>query len=414
MKTDSNWFDDVRVGMFIHWGAYALAARGEWLKSNEKMTDEAYDRYVKFFNPDLFNPKEWAAVAKAAGMKYFVITAKHHDGFCLWDTQYTDYNSMKAPRCRRDLLKDIVEAFRAEGLRVGIYYSLPDWHHPGYVIDARHPQRDNPVPREWQRYTEFLHQQVRELLTHYGKVDLLWFDGAYPDTAHIWDSEKLNNLIRTLQPGIMINRLPGFSAFHSPEQAIPTNGVRDVKGNLLRWEGCQVFSGNTWGYGRYGLDQQAWKSAPEIVQMLIRHTSRGGNLLLNVGPTSRGCLDNHSVSLLREVAEWMRWNSRAIHGCTIAPEEFPEPEACRYTWNPETSTLYLHLFSWPDRRIFLPNLGGKVELAQLLCDGSEILMTEHTPGNTHGAEVPPGNLMLSLPVQCPDTAVPVIELFLKQ
>jgi alpha-L-fucosidase len=410
MKTDNNWFDDARFGMFIHWGVYALAARGEWLKSDKKMTDKEYEKYVKFFNPDLFNPSEWAALAKAAGMKYFVITAKHHDGFCLWDTKYTDYNCMKAPCCRRDLLCEIVEAFRKVDIKIGIYYSLPDWHHPDYAIDARHPRRDNPVPRECPRYTAFLHNQVRELLANYGKVDLIWFDGSYPDTEHIWDCKKLNQMIRALQPGILINRLPGFSDFQSPEQNIPSRGMRDAEGNLQRWEGCQVFSGSTWGYSR---DNHEWKSAAEIVEMLIRHTCRGGNLLLNVGPTSRGCFDRNSVALLAKVAEWTKWHARSIHGCTVAPSEFPEPADCRYTWNLETRTLYVHFLSWPDRRIFLPNLGGKVEFAQLLCDGSEILMEEQTPGNIHGANPQAGAVMLSLPVKRPDAAVPVIELFLK-
>jgi len=401
---ENNWFDTARFGMFIHWGVYALTARGEWTESIEKMTIE---KYVKFFNPDLFDPKGWAAVAKAAGMKYLIITSKHHDGFCLWDTKYTDYNSVNAPRCRRDLLREIVDAFRKAGLNIGIYYSLADWHHPDYEIDDRHPLRDKPAPRNWQGYIEFLQNQVQELLTNYGKVDIIWFDGGYPD--HNWEAEKLDAMIRSLQPDILINRLPGFSDFHSPEQTIPSQGIRDEAGNLLPWEGCQVLSGGCWGYSR---DNQ-WKTPEEVVQMLVRHTSRGGNLLLNVGPTSRGSLDNHSGAILREIAEWMRWNSRSIHGCTVAPAEFPEPEDCRYTWNPETRCLYLHFFVWPDRRIFLPKLADKVEYAQLLCDGSEIMMTEHTPGNVHGAKVPEGSLMLSLPVARPDTLEPVIEIFMK-
>lgn len=410
-KPNFSWFEKARFGLFIHWGVYALAARDEWVKSWEKLTDEHYDRYVNMFNPDLFDPTEWARLAKAAGMKYFVITSKHHDGFCLWDSEYTEYCAARAPRCKRDLLKDILAAFRAEGLRVGIYYSLPDWHHPGYVIDARHPLRDTPdmPPRDTASYTKYLHDQVRELLTNYGKVDLIWFDGAYPENEQYWESSKLSQMIREIQPGILINRLPGFSDFHSPEQAIPADGIRDAEGNLLPWEGCQVFSGSSWGYSR----NQEWKTAPEIVQMLIRHTCRGGNLLLNVGPTSRGCFDPKSASLLSEVADWMKWHSRSIHSCTVAPSEFTEPDDCRYTWNPKTSTLYLHFFSWPDRRILLQNLGGKVEYAQLLCDGSEIIMEEQTSENSHGGSAQQGALVLNLPVARPNTAVPVIELVLK-
>ncbi len=410
---DLRWFEQARFGMFIHWGIYALPARGEWVKSHERMTNEKYAPYFKFFEPDLFNPKEWAAKAKAAGMKYVVFTAKHHDGFCLWDTALTDYNSVKAPRCRRDFLRDVVDAFRTEGLRIGLYYSLPDWRHPGYVVDARHPLRDNPEaaiePRDYASYTQFLHAQVTELLTRYGPVDIIWFDGSYPETEEHWQSNELAKLIRSIQPNIIITRLPGHENLATPEQNIPPNGVRDSSGKLLPWEGCQVFSG-TWGYCRYG---QNWKSVGEIIEMLIRHVSRGGNLLLNVSPTARGCLDPKSSHRLYGLAKWMHYHQRSIYNCTIAPAEFTEPESCRYTYNPSEKRLYLHLFSWPDRRIFLQKLSNRIEYAQLLHDGSEIVMTENNPGNTHSAKISCDTVMLALPVSRPEVAVPVIELFLR-
>jgi alpha-L-fucosidase len=299
-----------------------------------------------------------------------------------------------------------------------LYHSLPDWHHPNYVIDERHPLRAKPefkdcrtpFERNPEIYTKYLRSQVEELLVNYGKIDIIWFDSVYPETEKYFDCRRLNDMIRKLQPGILINRLPGFSDFHSPEQSIPANGVRDDGGRLLRWEGCQVISEYAWGYLRNG---QTVKKNGEILQMLVRHVSRGGNLLLNIAPTSRGAIDRRSEHLLLDIGEWMRWHSRSIHNCTVAPEEFPEPEGCRYTWNPERRCLYLHMFVWPDRRIILPKLAGKVEYAQLLCDGSEILLTEHMPGNINCSKVPPGDLMLSLPVARPDTELPVIELFLK-
>ena len=278
-KPDMSWFEEGRFGLFMHWGLYALNGESEWLMYGSEMTPEEYrERFFDYFEPDLFDPKEWARLAKEAGMKYFVITAKHHDGFCLWDTKTTDFNAMKAPLCRRDLLKDIIEAFRAEGLKVGVYCTLPDWSRPDMPITDRHPLRNRPEERDCSTFAPFLREQVRELLTNYGKIDLLWFDGNYLETQHVWDAPGLNEMIRKMQPGILINRLPGFSDFHSPEWTIPKDGIRDEDGNLLPWEGCQVFNGG-WCYPRY--DRQHRKTAKQVVEMLIRHASRGGNLLLN-------------------------------------------------------------------------------------------------------------------------------------
>lgn len=413
IEKDYSWFDFSRFGMFIHWGVYSMGARYTWLKSHERMTDAEYDRYVKHFDPDMFNPKEWARLARRAGMRYVVFTSKHHDGFCMFDSKVTDYKYKE-----QDLLRAVIDAFRAEGLKIGVYYSLPDWHHPNYPRDARHPQRSEPNEVDFMPYRAYLHAQVREILTNYGKIDMMWFDGSYLETMHIWDMPALAAMARELQPGLLISRLPGFDDFDTPEQNIPQQGLFDEKGNPKHWEGCQVLHGE-WCYIR----DKKWKTVPELIQMLIRHVSRGGNLLLNVGPTSRGALDNHTVSLLNGLGEWMEWHQRAIYGCYGAPAEFPEPEFCRYTWNPERRCLYLHLFSWPDRRIDLLNLAGKVEYAQLLCDGSEITFTEtlpvddslDAPARVNNAKAPaPGSLRLALPVECPEGCpVPVIELFLR-
>ncbi|OQA81924.1 MAG: Alpha-L-fucosidase [Lentisphaerae bacterium ADurb.Bin242] len=405
MSNQFEWFDAARFGMFIHWGVYTMGATAVWQKSFERLTDEQYDRYVKHFNPDRFNPEEWARLARRAGMKYFVFTSKHHDGYCLFDSQYTEYKYH-----HQDLLCKVIDAFRSEGLRVGVYYSLPDWHHPNYPRDARHPQHADPQLSDFNPYTEYLHHQVRELLSHYGKIDLLWFDGSYPDTEHIWNTPKLNDMIHSLQPEILVSRLPGYSDFDTPEQTIPRQGLFDDNGMPVRWEGCQVLHGE-WGYIR----DKKWKTSAELVQMLVRHASRGGNLLLNVGPTSRGALDEHTVELLEELGKWMDWNGRSIYNCSGAPAEFPEPEGCRYTWNAEKKTLYVHFLTWPDHRIDLPNLAGKVEYAQLLADGGEIRFREYLPGNVHGPEDPaPGTLRLALPIESPKNCpVPVIELFLQ-
>ena len=181
---DTSWFTHDRFGMFIHFGLYAMPARHEWVKTNEKISEEHYDLYFKYFNPDLYDPRDWARQAKAAGMKYVVMTTKHHEGFCLFDSQYTDYKSTNTP-CGKDLIKEYVDAFRAEGLRVGFYYSLIDWHHPDFPIDVLHPRRDDADAfeqsqgRDMHKYAEYMRNQVTELLTNYGKIDILWFDFSY-------------------------------------------------------------------------------------------------------------------------------------------------------------------------------------------------------------------------------------------
>ena len=182
---DTSWFVHDRFGMFIHWGLYSMPARHEWMRHGEQVTIEQYEVYFRHFDPDLFDPKAWARTAKNAGMKYFVITAKHHEGFCLWDSDLTDYTATKTP-CGRDLLTEIVAAFRAEGLKIGLYYSLLDWHHPEFTVDGHHPMRNNAAYRErdknrdMRKYAEYVHGQTKELLTRFGKIDIIWFDFSYP------------------------------------------------------------------------------------------------------------------------------------------------------------------------------------------------------------------------------------------
>ena len=210
------WWTEARFGMFIHWGLYALPARHEWVKNRERMTNEQYQKYFELFQPDLYNPKEWAKMAKAAGMKYVVLTAKHHEGFCLWDSASTDYKATNTP-IGKDLIKEYVEAFRAEGLKVGFYHSLIDWHHPDYTVDRNHPQRQETDAgyeklnqgRDMARYREYIKNQVRELLTNYGEISIIWFDFSFPGKngkgRADWDSENLLKLARSLQPGIIVD-----------------------------------------------------------------------------------------------------------------------------------------------------------------------------------------------------------------
>jgi alpha-L-fucosidase len=418
---DTKWFVHDRFGMFIHWGLYALGARHEWLKNHERITTEAYEKYFKHFDPDLYDPNIWAAAAADAGMKYSVITTKHHEGFCLWDSKLTDYKATNT-LAKRDLLKPWVEAYRAHGLKIGFYHSLLDWHHPDYTTDECHPMRDNAdfaaldKERKLARYAEYLHGQSRELLTQFGKVDILWYDfsvGAskrYPGKGKDeWQSEKLIKLVRELQPNIVLNdRLQIDQDIKTPEQFQPREWVK-VNGKPVVWEACQTFSGS-WGYHR---DEESWKTVEMLVKMLIDSVSKGGNLLLNVGPTARGEFDERALERLKGMGEWMRRHNRAIYGCTQAPEEFACPRDCRFTYNPDTNRLYLHVLSWPFKSLELDGMAGKVEYAQFLNDASEIKMKGKEQWQTHHEDHKNEALALELPIKKPNVAVPVIELFLK-
>jgi alpha-L-fucosidase len=420
---DSSWFVQARFGMFIHWGLYALAARHEWVKHNESIPNEVYDaKYFKHFDPDLYDPKLWAQAASGAGMKYFVVTTKHHEGFCLWDSKLTDYKAPNTP-AQRDLLAPMIEAFRAQDMKVGLYHSLIDWHHPQYILDKHvGPYRNHPdrqklnAGRDQAKYAAYLHGQTKELLTKYGQIDVLWFDFSYPHAdgsgkgKNDWQSEKLYKMIRKLQPHVLLDDrldMPGGWDFKTPEQAQPRSWVR-VGGKPVVWEACQTFSGS-WGYHR---DEQSWRSTDELIRTLIDCVSKGGNLLLNVGPTGRGEFDERAMSRLQGIGAWMRRHSRSIYGCTQAPAEFVAPTDCRYTYNPTTKRLYVHLFAWPYKHVHLDGLGGKVEYAQLLNDASEVgLGMDEWHAKQVGA--PRETLTLTLPQQKPSVDVPVVELFLK-
>ena len=419
-KTD--WFQHDRFGMFIHWGTYSLAARHEWVKSREQIDTETYMKYFKHFDPDLYDPKAWAKAAKAAGMKYFIITTKHHEGFCLWDTKYTDYKVTNTPY-GKDVLRPMVEAFREEGLKIGFYHSLLDWFHEDYTVDVCHPMRENEeyiahdAERDLSRYVDYLHKQTEELMTQFGKIDILWYDFSPRATERFagkgrdeWRAEELIKLIRSYQPDIMINdRLQIDQDVKTPEQFQP-RGWLHVNGQPVVWEACQTFSGS-WGYHR---DESTWKSVDMLIRMLVDTVSKGGNLLLNVGPTARGEFDERAIERLEGMGKWMHHNSRSIYGCTQAPAEFQCPQDCRLTYNPETNRLYVHVFAWPFRHLHLDGLAGKVEYAQLLRDGSEIQFVEGTgqAQTLHVTDGGAGTLTLMLPVQQPGD-VPVIELFLK-
>ncbi len=427
---DTEWFVHDRFGMFIHWGLYSMPARHEWIKNRERISEEKYQKYFEHFNPDLYDAKEWAKQAKAAGMKYAVFTTKHHEGFCMFDSKYTDYKCTNTP-AGRDLVREYVDAFRAEGIRIGFYYSLIDWHHPDFVIDHIHPRAyDANVDelnegRDQKKYCEYMRNQVEELLTNYGKIDILWFDFSYGGIQNPprpwmkgkikedWEATELLALARKLQPGIIIDNRTGYEQdLWTPEQFQPHEWVRHHEtGEYVTCEACQTFSGS-WGYHR---DETSWKSPETLISMLVETVACGGNLLMNVGPTQRGYLDRRAEAALKVYADWMKYNSRSIYGCTQAEPEIKVPNGCMATQSEDGKRLYIHLVSYPFAYIELNDMAGKIDYVQFLHDGSELIYSEnklqHT-ASSHGSENS-GKVYIQLPTPKPDVVVPVIEIFLK-
>ncbi len=420
------WWTQDRFGMFIHWGIYSVAARHEWVKKYERLNNEEYQKYFEIFNPDLYQPQEWAKIAKNAGMKYAVITTKHHDGFCLFDSKYTDYNATNTP-IGRDLIQEFVEAFRAEGLKIGFYYSLLDWHHSDYTIDRNHPQSASSIEeyeqlnkgKDMDVYRKYIKDQVREILSNYGKIDIIWLDYSFPGGKHgkgrnDWDSENLLAMVRKLQPEIIVNDrldlldIEGGWDFTTPEQ-YKVSKWPEKNGIKVPWETCQTFSGS-WGYYR---DEKTWKDNKQLLVLLIESVSKGGNLLLNVGPTARGYIDYRAQDRLADMGEWMKFNSQSIYGCTQAPNDYKTPDNTLLTYNEETNRLYVHLLDYPMKWLSLKGFAGKVKYAQFLHDGSEIKFGKPRHNVTHQEKLGEEEIILILPMVKPNMEIPVIELILE-
>ncbi|MBB2910279.1 alpha-L-fucosidase [Streptosporangium becharense] len=418
----TGWFEHDRFGMFVHFGPYSVAGRHEWVMNYEELTVADYARYVRFFDPDLFDARAITRTAREAGARYVVLTTKHHDGFCLWKTGQGEYSSWAT--IGRDLVGEFVDAARAEGLRVGFYHSLLDWHHPDYTIDRHHPQRRaadvaaRNARRDWGRYRDYLHAQVRELLTGYGTIDYLFFDFTEPaaenglpgKSADDWDAERLLALCRELQPDMLVNDRLGIPAdLVTPEQYQPLRPL-ERDGERVLWEACQTVNGS-WGYHRDNLD---FKSPELLVSMLVDTVSKGGNLLLNVGPTGRGEIAPRDRAIFESIGGWMRHHCVSVYGA--GPSAFTPPPHAVYTQRADR--LYVHVHTWPFGHLHLPGLAGRIRFARLLHDGSEVLFTQipaDQQANTMTpAGPPPGTATLLMPVQRPDVLLPVVELVLEE
>lgn len=395
------WFNEARFGLFIHWGPYAVYGRGEQVINREHIDHEEYRQVACAWNPQHYDPKLWAALARQAGMKYAVFTARHHDGYCLWDTQHTDYSSARqAPR--RDFLRDYVEAFRAEGLRVGIYYSLLDFRVPAWYEG---PKKN---PQGWAKIKKYVYDQVRELLTNYGKVDVIWFDGLWPRNAADLESRKLIAMIRQLQPEILINdrlewpqhswywQVYGHPGVPKAEQlgdfGTPEQGIYAREGYL--WESCQTSTWRLWGYTR----GERWKSSAEIIDLLVQCASREGNFILNVGPDAEGRFPPEFVEQLNQTGQWLQTHGEAIYGS----QRGNVTEFITHGWQTvRGKNLYL-ILRFPDGRpeLRVNDLATRVRRATLLTTG------QHLPFTQKGEDL----IIRGLPALMPTPHFPVIKL----
>ena len=382
------WWRDGKFGLFVHWGLYAVPAGewkgtkvpgiGEWIMHHGRIPKEEYSKLQEEFNPVKYDPEEWVRIAKQAGMKYIVITSKHHDGFCLFDSKLTDYDVTGTPY-GKDLLKPLADACHKEGIEICWYHSIMDWHHP----EAHN-----------KKYFQHMRGQLEELLTNYGDIGVLWFDGEWIGEWTEQQGVELEKSLRQLQPKLIVNnrvgkrkRSPGD--FGTPEQEIPTTGTTGWD-----WETCMTMN-DTWGFRK---DDQNWKPTEDLIHKLVDIVSKGGNFLLNVGPTAKGEIPQPSIQRLSEIGRWMDVNNQSIYGTTASPFE-------RLPWGRCTKkpgVLYLHVFDWPaDGKLRVPGLQNDVTKAYLLADSARAML------KTTSAEK---EVVVSVPAKAPDAIDTVVVL----
>jgi alpha-L-fucosidase len=371
------WWHEARFGMFIHWGLYSVLGRHEWVMENEGIPVAEYEPLAKRFHPKPNAARDWARLARQAGQKYMVMTTKHHEGFCNFDTKLTDYCAPKQGP-GRDLVREYVDAARAEGLRVGFYYSLMDWHHP----DGARCATDAAARR---RFVDYIHGQIRELLTNYGKIDVLWYDVAWPLDATGWESDKMNAMVFQLQPDILVNNRNKLEGdFATPEQRIQAED--------RAWESCMTMN-DSWGYQTA---DDNWKTPKTVVRNLITCAHGTGNYLLNIGPKPDGSIPEESVRILSTVGKWMDRNGQSIYRSDKC-----QPARSNYaSFSRAGTTLYMHIHFWPGETAVIAGLQNKVKSARLLATGKEVKF-EQDPFRVR---------FQSLPAKAPDEPVTTIAI----
>lgn len=409
------WWREERFGLFIHWGLYAIPAGewngktdyGEWIRTSAQIPIEEYDKFVQQFNPTKFNAEEWVRLAKEAGMKYIVITTKHHDGFCLFDSKQTDFDVMSTP-FKRDIMKELSEACRSAGLKMCWYHSIMDWHHPDYLPRRESEKNRSAAGADFDRYVRHMKAQLQELLTNYGKIGVLWFDGEWESTWNTTYGRDLYKYVRSLQSDIIINNrvgagrsgMEGFTKagefagdFGTPEQQIPATGLAGVD-----WETCMTMNDH-WGYNKH---DQNWKPAKELIQMLADIASKGGNFLLNVGPTAEGLFPSASIERLRDIGQWMQVNGEAIYATQASPFEKLDWGRCTQKAVGNDTRLYLHVFNWPnDGKLKVSGIFNQPKQAYLLAEQKKSLLPVNREEDA---------LIVNVPIQASDPYNSVVVL----
>ena len=380
-----DWWREARFGMFIHWGLYAVPSgewgqgtdHGEWIYTTAQIPIPKYEEFLQQFNPVKFDAEAWVKMAKDAGMKYIVITSKHHDGFALFDSEVSDYDIMATP-FKRDIMKELAEACRKYGIKMCWYHSIMDWHHPDY-LPRRGWEDRSAEGADFDRYVDYLHEQVTELLTNYGDIGVMWFDGEWESTWSPKYGESLYELCLRLQPDVIVNNRvtvgragmqdanrEGVGDFGTPEQHIPAEGIQG-----LDWETCMTM-GRHWGYNK----RDTFKSPRELVRNLIDIASKGGNYLLNVGPRPDGTFPDESVAILKNYAEWMNVNGEGIYGTQASPLGALDWGRCTAKQVDGKWRLYLHVFDWPsDGKLVVPLIGNDSSEAWMLDGGARLTST---------------------------------------
>ncbi len=399
MEERVRWFKEARFGMFIHWGLYSIPARGEWVMLIEEIPKEEYALLANSFNPKECSPESWVKLAKEAGMNYMVFTTRHHDGFSLFDSQVSEFTSAKTA-AGRDFVAEYVKACRKYNMKVGFYYSLPDWRYKAYFEG---PKKN---PTAWKYFINYVHTQVRELCSNYGRVDVIWFDGDWPPypgawdnvpVAEAWQSEKLFAMIRKLQPHILINNRAGLPGdFDTPEQNILTQAPERP------WETCMPMN-DTWGYTKA---DKNWKSARQLIINLVMCVSKGGNYLLNIGPCPDGTVPSPSLKRLKEIGRWLSLHGESIYGAGISPLFTNDPPFIPFSGGMvglstfKDNKIYLHVFRWPGREICIGRVNVKIKKGYILSTGEEARVVQK------GTRL----FIRGLPLKAPDTIDSVIVL----
>jgi alpha-L-fucosidase len=378
------WFQDAKFGLFIHWGVYSVLGDGEWVMNNQRIDKTTYQKLPAFFNPIEYNPKEWVAMAKAAGMKYITITSKHHDGFAMFDSKLTDWDIVDRTPYKKDVLKMLADECRKEGIKLFFYHSQLDWYQDNYYprgttgLTARRPEKG-----EWYKYLDFMDGQLTELLTNYGEIGGIWFDGFWDKPKADWRLDKTYSIIHSLQPACLVGSnhhlapFPGedFQMFEKDLPGQKTTGFNPEQTiGVLPLETCETMN-NSWGFN---LQDKNYKSTKNLIRYLVKAAGYNSNFLLNVGPMPNGKVQPEFINTLREMGKWMEKNGETIYdtrGGPVSPK----------SWGVTTqkgNKVYVHIMNPEDNNLLLPDFGKKIKNITLFSTGAKLKYKQDAFGIT--------------------------------